>query len=199
VRDPASGDFVLRFLVPPAWPDGSYEASLALHHQDGHVETQQVAIRVDTTPAALAVLWSPSSAKPGEKVRLHLKPAIALPRLAQLASRDTEGGLAHALKGAIEVKEVLVRAPWGETVKARMEGPLGSYVADLTVPEGWREGAAELESVAADAAGNIARRVHVLEVGEGNRWLFGVLLALMGFGMAWSARVWRHGHSLSRE
>jgi hypothetical protein len=58
----------------------------------------------------------------------------------------------------MEVKEVLVRAPWGETVRARMEGPLGLYEAVLHAPAGAPEGRIELEVAAADAAGNVSRR-----------------------------------------
>jgi Ca-activated chloride channel family protein len=156
IRDPARRDFVLRFLVPPAWPDGSYDARVTILHADGRREERVAPIRVDTTPAAVAVLAAPATAAPGETVRLALKPALPVARLPELAQRP--GGLGNAVKGAMEVKEVLVRAPWGELARARMEGPLGAWVAELHVPAAARVGAAELEVVASDAAGNVSRR-----------------------------------------
>uniref|UniRef100_UPI001F5A45CB VIT and vWA domain-containing protein n=1 Tax=Anaeromyxobacter terrae TaxID=2925406 RepID=UPI001F5A45CB len=156
IRDPLRGDFVLRFLVPPAWPDGSYEARITIHHAGGRREERTASIRVDTTPAAIAVLSAPATAAPGEAIRLALKPALPASRLRALAGRP--GGLANAVKGAMEVKEVLVRAPWGEVARARMEGPLGAWVAELHVPAAARAGAADLEVVASDAAGNVSRR-----------------------------------------
>lgn len=162
IRDAARGDFVLRFLVPPGWPDGSWDARVTIVHRDGRVEQRTAALRVDTTPAALVVVAAPSEAAPGEEVRLALKPALPLARLSGLAGRP--GGLAPAVKGAMEVKEVLVRAPWGEVVRARMEGPLGAWVATLRVPPGAAAGPAELEVAASDAAGNVSRRRIPLEI-----------------------------------
>jgi Ca-activated chloride channel family protein len=156
VRDARRGDFVLRFLVPPGWPDGSWEARVTVVHGDGRVEERTAPIRVDTTAAAIAVVAAPAAVRPGDALRLALKPALPLGRLASLASRP--GGAANALKGAMEVKEVLVRAPWGEVVRARMEGPIGLWVAALRVPADAVEGEAELEVVASDAAGNVSRR-----------------------------------------
>ncbi|ABS28314.1 Vault protein inter-alpha-trypsin domain protein [Anaeromyxobacter sp. Fw109-5] len=162
IRDPARGDFVLRFLVPPAWPDGSYDARVTIRHEDGRREERVAPIRVDTTPAAVAVLAAPATAAPGETVRLALKPALPVAWLPELARRP--GGLGNAVKGAMEVKEVLVRAPWGERARARMEGPLGAWVAELHVPVAARAGAAGLEVVASDAAGNVSRRRLTLAV-----------------------------------
>ncbi|HSD20917.1 MAG TPA: VIT and VWA domain-containing protein, partial [Anaeromyxobacter sp.] len=156
IRDPLRGDFVLRFLVPPAWPDGSYDARVTILHANGAREQRIAPIRVDTTPAAIAALSAPATAKPGEVLRVALKPALPVGRLPALARRP--GGLANAVKGAMEVKDVLVRAPWGEIARARMEGPLGAWVAELHVPAAASAGPAALEVVASDAAGNVSRR-----------------------------------------
>ncbi len=156
VRDPRRGDFVLRFLVPPGWPDGSWDARVTVVHADGHLEERTAPIRVDTTAAAIAVVAAPSAVRPGDALRLALKPALPLARLASLAARP--GGAANAVKGAMEVKEVLVRAPWGEVARARMEGPLGVWVALLRVPADAAEGEVALEVAASDAAGNVSRR-----------------------------------------
>jgi Ca-activated chloride channel homolog len=165
IPDPDRGDWVLRFLVPPAWPDGSWDARVTIVHASGAEEERVAPIRVDTTPAAIAVLSAPERAAPGEIVRLLLKPALPLERTPALLGRH--GGLGHALKGAMEVKEVLVRAPWGETVRARMEGPLGAWVAILRVPGDAAEGAAELELAASDAAGNVSRRRLAVAIAAG--------------------------------
>jgi Ca-activated chloride channel family protein len=165
VRDEARGDWVLRFLVPPGWPDGSWGARVTIVHGDGRVEEREVPIRVDTTPAAVVVLAAPARAARGEEVRLALKPALPAARLARLGGRA--GGLASALKGAMEVKEVLVRAPWGEVVRATMAGPLGAYEAALRVPHDAAEGTARLEIAASDAAGNVSRRTLPLLVVAG--------------------------------
>lgn len=170
VRDLAAGDHVLRFLVPSAWPDGSYGARVAILHRGGRVEERVAPLRVDTTPAAVAVLSAPAAARPGDELRLALKPAFPLASLRDLSGRA--GGLAHAVKGAMEVKEILVRAPWGEVDRARMEGPLGAYVAVLSVPAGTIPGPVELEVVASDAAGNVSRRrvgLHVAAAGPDPR------------------------------
>jgi Ca-activated chloride channel family protein len=155
LRDPRRGDFVLRFLVPSGWPDGSYDARVTLVRASG-VEERTVPIRVDTTAAAIAVLSAPRRVRPGDEIRLALKPAFPLGRVAELFGR--EGGLANQVKGAMEVKEVLVRAPWGELVRAHLSGPLGIYAATLHAPADVAEGRVELEVVASDAAGNVSRR-----------------------------------------
>jgi len=167
--DPASNEFVLRFLVPPAWPDGSYDAKVTVTHQDGHTDASTVPIRVDTSAAAVAVLSAPERVAPGGKVKLSLKPALPVGRLAALAATDHPGGLGNALKGAMEVKEVLVRAPWGEIARAKMGGVLGAYDAELTVPPGYPEGLVKLEIVASDAAGNISRRHLEMQVGSSDK------------------------------
>lgn len=162
VRDPARGDFVVRFLVPSAWPDGSYDARVTIVGEDGRAEARTAPIRVDTTPAAVAVVSSPGAARRGDAVRVAMKPALPLARAAAVAGRP--GGVRRALEGAMEVKEILVRAPWGEVARARMEGPLGVWVADLAVPPDAPLGPGALEIVASDAAGNVSRRRAPLEV-----------------------------------
>lgn len=156
LHDEERGDWVLRFLVPPGWPDGSWDAQVRILHADGRLEERIASMRVDTTPAAIAVVAAPAAAARGDLVRLALKPALPVARIVELAGRP--GGLGNALKGAMELKEVLVRAPWGEVVRAHMEGPLGVYVAELRVPHEAVEGEAELEIAASDAAGNVSRR-----------------------------------------
>ena len=162
LRDPARGDWVLRFLVPPGWPDGSWDARIVIVHGDGRREERTAAIRVDTTAAAIAVVTAPSWARPGDDVRLALKPALPLSRLPQLSRRP--GGPVAALAGAMEVKEVLVRAPWGEVARGAMEGPLGVWAVALHVPASLEDGDAALEIVASDAAGNVSRRTIALAV-----------------------------------
>jgi Ca-activated chloride channel family protein len=201
LRDPVRGDFVLRFLVPPGWPDGSFDARVAIVHRGGWVEERTAPIRVDTTSAAVAVVLAPDEVRPGETLRLALKPALPVGRVVTLAGR--RGGLANALKGAMEVKEVLVRAPWGEVARARMEGPLGLHVAVLEVPAGLADGVAALEVVASDAAGNVSRRhvtvairaapaqgsPRILHAGVGGvAALAAVVLVLLASGAALSLR-----------
>jgi Ca-activated chloride channel homolog len=164
VRDERRGDFVLRFLVPSGVPDGSYDARVTIVRAGGE-EVRVVPIRVDTTPAAIAVLSAPRRVRPGEELRVALKPALPVARLVDLAGRP--GGLANAVKGAMEVKEVLVRAPWGEVARARMEGPIGVWVATLRAPADTPEGGVELEVAASDAAGNVTRRTVPLAVRAG--------------------------------
>ena len=161
-RDPDRGDWVLRFLVPPAWPDGSYQARITIVAGDGRTEERTSPIRVDTTPAAIAVVSAPAGAAHGQAVRLLLKPALPASRLPGLIRQA--GGLPDALKGAMEVKEVLVRAPWGEVVRARMDGALGTHAAVLHVPGDADAGLAPLEIVASDAAGNTSRRTLELRI-----------------------------------
>jgi Ca-activated chloride channel homolog len=159
---------------------------------DGSAEERTAPIRVDTTPAALAVLAAPARVRPGERFTVAMKPALPAARLPALASRP--GGLAAAVKGAIEVKEVLVRAPWGEIATARLEGAAGIWRAELRAPPDGAPGAGELELVASDAAGNVARRRLPIAVddapvrpGEGTDGL-GLLAALLlctACGLAW--------------
>ncbi len=160
IRDAARGDWVLRFLVPPGWPDGSWDARITVVHGDGRLEERTAAIRVDTTAAAIAVVAAPASARPGDEVRIALKPALPISRLPALSRRP--GGPVTALAGAMEVKEVLVRAPWGEIARAEMEGPLGVWAAVLHVPTSAEAGDVALEVVASDAAGNVSRRTVAL-------------------------------------
>jgi Ca-activated chloride channel family protein len=183
IRDPARGDFVLRFLVPSGWPEGSYDARIAITYAGGAREERLAPIRVDRSAAPVAVVSAPGTARPGETIRVALKPALPVGHAAAFLGRP--GGLGNALKGAMEVKEILVRAPWGEVARARMEGPLGVYVAVLRVPNEVEAGPAELEVAASDAAGNVSRRRVALEVRPGTTRLpfaeAGVLaLALAG-------------------
>lgn len=179
VRDPATGDWVLRFLVPSGLPDGSYQARVTLFHQGGRREERTAPIRVDTTPAAVAVL-SASDLEPGQVVHLAMKPALPLWRAA--AAAGAPGGTGNAWKGAMEVKEILVRAPWGEVARARMEGPLGTWRAGLTVPHHWH-GPARLEIVASDAAGNVSRRSYDLVAAGGPPALQGILATVVAAGL----------------
>jgi Ca-activated chloride channel family protein len=165
--DRATGEYVLRFLVPSGFPDGSYDVGIEVQHENGAIERRSSPLRVDTTAAAVAVLSSDPTMVPGKPYTLRLKPAIALSDL----KLD-----ANALKAAMETKEVLVHAPWGETVLATMEGPLGAYTATLHVPEGV-EGDQRLELVASDAAGNVSRRALDVPVQERP---YGLLVAFAG-------------------
>jgi Ca-activated chloride channel family protein len=194
--DPASGDFVLRFLVPAGWPDGSWQARITLRHEDGHEQVQQAPIRVDTTPASVAVLSAPSSVRPGSMLRLELKPALAAKRLAELASSNSPGGLGDALRGAMEVKEILVRAPWGEVQPATMEGLAGVYVATLDVPEGWKEGPAQLEIAASDAAGNVTRRFYTVKIGSSVGAAPLAFIGIAGLCLALVGIAWLKGRAL---
>lgn len=164
--DARSGEFVLRFLVPSGWPDGSYDARITVHHQDGRLEQRTAPIRVDTAAPAVRLTRS-SRARAGEKVELRFKPTLSLTRAASLAVAGRQGGVPAALKAEIDVKEVLVRAPWGEIAVAKMEGALGEYVAELSVPEIWPDGEVSLEVVASDAAGNVRRSALPLTIGLG--------------------------------
>lgn len=182
--DAPSGEHVARFLVPSGWPDGSYEARIEVIHADGRTEARAVAIRVDTTPAAVAVLSAPATVKPGEVVELELKPALPLPKLASVLAAGAPGGRGNALKGAMEVKEILVRAPWGEVARARMDGPLGIYRVRLHAPADAAGKMARFEIVASDAAGNVARRTLDVSMGEGRTH---VSPGLLGVGLVAAA------------
>jgi Ca-activated chloride channel family protein len=162
IRDEARSDWVLRFLVPAGWPDGSWDARVTIVHEGGRLEERSAPIRVDTDAAAIVVVAAPSAAARGDEVRIAMKPALPLGRVPALAERP--GGLAAAVKGAIEVKEILVRSPWGEVARARLEGPLGVHVAVLRDPHDAPEGSGELELAASDAAGNVSRRRIPLEI-----------------------------------
>ena len=173
VLDPESRSFVLRFLVPPGWPDGSYQARVLLAHEDGRTEERLASIRVDTQPAAVAVLSATRSARPGDALVVRMKPAVPLGALAR--ALGAPGGAASAVRSAMEVSEILVRAPWGEVARASMEGSLGAWEAELRVPRWWRTGEARLEIVASDAAGNASRRT--LDVALGAPPLAGWVVA----------------------
>ncbi len=159
--------WVLRFLVPPGQPDGSYAAEIAIAHFDGREERATASIRVDTSAAAVAVLSAPSSVEPGGTIALRLKPALPLGRIPGLLGRP--GGLANALKGEMELKEILVRAPWGALARARMEGALGVWTVELPVPADAATGDVSLEIVASDAAGNVSRRRVPVAIGAAAR------------------------------
>jgi hypothetical protein len=101
----------------------------------------------------------------------------------------------------MDVKEILVRAPWGEVARAKMDGPLGLYRATLHVPRLQARGDAELEIVACDTAGNVSRRPLVVAVTPSSpaSWAGGMLLLIAAFGglfarrRAWSGRDARAG------
>jgi hypothetical protein len=127
-------------------------------------EERTVEIHVDTQPAAIAVVSAPDKVQPGDALTLALKPALPVALLADAASVRTPGGMGAALKSAMDVKEILVRAPWGEIARAKLNGPLGLYTATLHVPRLAPRGAVDLEIVACDTAGNVSRRPLALEV-----------------------------------
>ncbi|HET9597735.1 MAG TPA: VIT and VWA domain-containing protein, partial [Anaeromyxobacteraceae bacterium] len=145
--------WALRFLVPPTVKDGTYQAEVTILHADGREELRTADIRVDTSAAAVAVLSAPSSVEAGGRIELRMKAALPLGRIPALARRP--GGLASALKSEMELKDVLVRAPWGEVATARQEGGLGVWTATLDVPADAAPGPATLEIAASDGAGNV--------------------------------------------
>jgi hypothetical protein len=178
--DEPSQSWVLRFLVPSGFPDGSYRARVILAWKDGRTEERAAPLRVDTTPAAVTVLSATDPVHPGGRLRLRLKPALPASALARAAAAP--GGLAPALGSAMEVKEILVRAPWGEVARARMEGLLGAWEAELRVP-GWaRPVPARLEIAACDAAGNVSRRFYDVGVADAALpgWIGAVASGLLG-------------------
>ena len=90
VRDPRRGDFVLRFLVPPGWPDGSWDARVTVVHADGRLEERTAPIRVDTTRGRhRGGRGARGRCAPATTLRLALKPALPAraPRLARGAPR----------------------------------------------------------------------------------------------------------------
>lgn len=176
--DRASGEYVLRFLVPSGFPDGSYDVGIEVQHENGSVEKRSSPLRVDTTPAAVAVVSADPSMVPGQPYTLKLKPALALGDL----KLD-----ANALKGAMETKEVLVHAPWGETVFAELQGPLGVYTATLHVPEAVT-GVQKLEIVASDAAGNVSRRGYDVPVQKRPLAVLVALGAFLALGLGYRKR-----------
>ncbi|MCU1282057.1 MAG: Vault protein inter-alpha-trypsin domain protein, partial [bacterium] len=121
--DAPTGDHVARFLVPAGWPDGSWTARVIVDHARGAREERTVEIHVDTRPAAIAVVSSPAVVHPGELVTLALKPALPIELVVDaLTTRTavTPGGAGAALKSAMDVKEIFVRAPWGEVARGKM-------------------------------------------------------------------------------
>lgn len=183
VRDPATGERVARFLVPPGWPDGSYEARIEVVRGDGTREVRTAPIRVDTAAPEVALVSAPERVRRGGEARLGFKPALPLGRVGELLAAPRPGGLGQALKGEIDLKEVLVRAPWGEVARAEIGGALGTYEVALHVPEAQPRGPVALEVIAVDAAGNVSRRHVPLVVGEplerASVWVLG-LVALAG-------------------
>lgn len=189
VWDAPAHEFVARFLVPSGWPDGSWTARVEVEHGAGAREERTVEIHVDTRPAAIAVVASPTEARPGEAITIALKPALPMGTLADAIAADAQGGLGDALKSAMDVKEILVRAPWGEIARARMDGPLGVYRATLHVPRLQARGKAELEIVASDTAGNVSRRPLVVDVTSGSPVAYaGAAALLMLLAGAWQLR-----------
>ncbi|HEU4385285.1 MAG TPA: hypothetical protein VFR85_17505 [Anaeromyxobacteraceae bacterium] len=160
VLDEPSRAFVLRFLVPPGIADGTYQARVTLLRRDGSVEIRSAPVRVDTAPAAVAVLSAPDEIRPGEPLRLWLKPALPVSSAAAAMARPSDA--ASALRSAMEVREIWVRAPWGEVARARMQGPVGAWEAELHPPAWLQAGPARLEIASADAAGNVSRRYYDL-------------------------------------
>jgi Ca-activated chloride channel family protein len=165
VRDGDRSTWVARFLVPSGWPDGSYDAHVIIERIDGARLERTVSLRVDTTPPAIAVVGAPETAQPGATLRLAMKPALPLDELLTMAAAPNAGGLGWTIKGAIDVKQVLVRAPWGEVARARMDGTFGEWIAELHVPDGAAAGPAQLEIVAVDTAGNTSRRTLDVHIG----------------------------------
>ncbi len=185
VRDfDAPGEWVARFLVPSGWPDGSYPVRIAIDHDDGAREEREGALRVDTRAAAIAVVGAPEAA-PGGELTVAVKPALPLGTLAAtLGDAGRAGGVGHALKGAMDVKEVLVRAPWGEIGRAEMGGPIGAWTATLHVPADQPAGKVALEIVASDGAGNVSRRAAEAEIGGGGSSHTALWLAVIGLAAA---------------
>ncbi|MCU1277312.1 MAG: Vault protein inter-alpha-trypsin domain protein, partial [bacterium] len=160
--DAPTGEHVARFLVPAGWPDGSWTARVIVDHAAGAREERTVEIHVDTHAAAVAIVSAPSTVHPGEAMQLAFKPALPLDAVADAFATNDPGA---ALKSAMDVKEILVRAPWGEVARARMDGAsLGIWRATLHVPRLQARGDAELEVVACDTAGNVSRRPLVVAI-----------------------------------
>jgi Ca-activated chloride channel family protein len=197
VLDEASRSWVLRFLVPPGVADGSYQARVTLLKRDGSVELRSAPVRIDTASASVAVLSAPDQVRPGEPLRLWLKPALALSSAAAAVGRP--GGAASALRSAMEVREIWVRAPWGEVARARMQGPIGAWEAELHPPAWLQQGPARLEIASADAAGNVSRRYYDLDgVAPLPGWIAAVAAALLGAMVGGMALALRPGAARAR-
>ena len=190
VWDAPTGEHVARFLVPAGWPDGSWTATVTIDHAAGAREQRFVELHVDTHAAAVAVVAAPSTVRPGEAMQLAFKPAIAFGAIAEAMSSPTPGGASAALKSAMDVKEILVRAPWGEVARAKLDGPLGLYRATLHVPRLQARGDAELEVVACDTAGNVSRRPLVVAIAPSSpaSWAGGMLLLIAALGGLFARR-----------
>ena len=194
VWDAPAGEHVARFLVPAGWPDGSWTATVMIDYAAGARELRPVELHVDTHAAAVAVVSAPSTVRPGETVLLALKPAIALDEVAAALTAKTPGGAEAALKSAMDVKEILVRAPWGEVARAKMDGPLGASLgiwrAALHVPRLQARGEVELEVVACDTAGNVSRRPLVVAVAPASpsSWAGGMILLIAALGGLFARR-----------
>ncbi|HXU70788.1 MAG TPA: VIT and VWA domain-containing protein [Polyangia bacterium] len=194
VWDAPSGEHVARFLVPAGWPDGSWTATVTIDHAAGGRpmirEVRTVELHVDTRAAAVAVVSAPSTVHPGDALELAFKPAIPVDEIVAALRTDSPGGAGDALKSAMDVKEILVRAPWGEVARAKMDGPLGLYRATLHVPRLQARGDAELEVVACDTAGNVSRRPLVVSVASSSAasWAGGMILLIAAFGQLFARR-----------
>ncbi|HEX9104219.1 MAG TPA: hypothetical protein VF997_18535, partial [Polyangia bacterium] len=168
--------------------------TVTIDHAAGAREQRLVELHVDTHAAAVAVVSAPSTVRPGEAVQLAFKPAIAFDDLAVALATAAPGGASAALKSAMDVKEILVRAPWGEVARARMDGPLGATLgvwrATLHVPRLQARGEAELELVACDTAGNVSRRPLVVTVAPSSpaSWAGAMLLVIAAFGGLFARR-----------
>jgi len=170
---PAPDRFVEPPVRAPAYPTPMMPMPAAGGHADDH---EYAPSPWDDGPSGATIVLAggqlvlnksltiDASALPGGRIALAMKPALPLARAAGAAAGPGSAG--DALKAAMEVKEILVRAPWGEIARARMEGPLGTWTAELRVPEGFRPGPARLEIVASDAAGNVSRRYLLVAVGD---------------------------------
>jgi Ca-activated chloride channel homolog len=185
VWDAPAHEHVARFLVPAGWPDGAWTATVRIEH-DGVREERTAEIHVDTRAAAVAVVSAPTTVRAGEAVQLAFKPGLPVSTLVD--------GIVHSdgamLKSAMDVKDIYVRAPWGEIARAHMDGPIGIYRATLHVPRLQARGQAELEVVACDTAGNVSRRPLVVDVAASSPAAYagGLLLLIAAFGRLFARR-----------
>ena len=149
-----------------------------------------VELHVDTQAAAIAIVSAPSTVRPGETMLLAFKPALPFDEIAAALSRRRPAARSAALKSAMDVKEILVRAPWGEIARAKIDGPLGLYRATLHVPRLQARGDAELEVVACDTAGNVSRRPLVVAVTPSSAasWAGAMILLIAAFGRLFARR-----------
>jgi len=165
VWDEPRAQWVARFLVPATWPDGTYGLGVHVDLGGGHVAERTAVVKVDTSSAAVAVVSAPDAVSAGAPFTLVLKPAVGLTRMAgALGGAPDARGALESLKSLSDVKDIVVTAPWGESVSAEMDPSTGAYRVALTPPAGTRAGPAALEIVAADPAGNVSRRTLVVNV-----------------------------------